>query len=231
MQIVGGVLAILSGVILVLFFAKLDEVFQIQKKYCIFIKYKVLNVVSNTKCFPRAAVFKMYVSDGCPFRQQNQNQTFFSLVILLPGCPSSTIRTAYIGHFEYVCVSASKNFDVRPPFLIHDLGGCVKNEPGIWTFAKWCNIWTFEHKYQVIAWKYKLLFDNEISRGTLTAMAGLIVLAIMVRIASIFSSLALSSTQLSSRLIYDLTIKLIRCLQRNILVFIENWIFFLMTPV
>ena len=74
----------------------------------------------------------------------------------------------------------------------------------------------------MIAWKYKLLFDNEISRGTLTAMAGLIVLAIMVRIASIFSSLALSSTQLSSRLIYDLTIKLIRCLQMNILVYIEN---------
>merc|ERR1712037_392769 len=35
---------------------------------------------------------------------------------------------------------------------------------------------------EVIAWKYKLLFDNEISRGTLTAMAGLIVLAIMVNI-------------------------------------------------
>jgi len=34
----------------------------------------------------------------------------------------------------------------------------------------------------VITWKYKLLFDNDISRGTLTAMAGLIVLAIMVNI-------------------------------------------------
>ena len=32
--------------------------------------------------------------------------------------------------------------------------------------------------HQVIAWKYKVLFDSDISRGTLTAMAGLIVLAI-----------------------------------------------------
>ena len=38
----------------------------------------------------------------------------------------------------------------------------------------------YEKKLQVISWKYKLLFDNDISRGTLTAMAGLIVLAIMV---------------------------------------------------
>ena len=32
----------------------------------------------------------------------------------------------------------------------------------------------------MIAWKYKLIFNNDMSRASLTAMAGLIVIAIMV---------------------------------------------------
>merc|ERR1719402_1995404 len=35
---------------------------------------------------------------------------------------------------------------------------------------------------EVIAWKYKLIFNNDMSRASLTAMAGLIVIAIMVNI-------------------------------------------------
>ena len=34
--------------------------------------------------------------------------------------------------------------------------------------------------HKVIAWKYKLIFNNDMSRASLTAMAGLIVIAIMV---------------------------------------------------